>query len=213
MKADVYNQQNKIVGEIDLPDHIFKVRWNPDLVHQALSTQLANRRVKLAQVKGRGEVRGGGKKPWKQKGTGRSRQGSIRSPLWKGGGVTHGPTAERDFSKKINQKMKQAALFSVLSRKVKDNELRIIDTLEMGEYKTRQLAALLHTVLAGKKQSTIFIASAAHKNISKAVSNIQKINSMGSKSLNVYDLMSHKNVIVEKDAIKEISEHYKKLNP
>ena len=109
--------------------------------------------------------------------------------------------------------MKQAALFSVLSRKVKDNELRIIDTLEMGEYKTRQLAALLHTVLAGKKQSTIFIASAAHKNISKAVSNIQKIDSMGSKSLNVYDLMSHKNVIVEKDAIKEISEHYKKLNP
>ena len=212
MKADIYNQQNKVVGEIDLPDHIFKVRWNPDLVHQALSTQLANRRVKLAQVKGRGEVRGGGKKPWKQKGTGRSRQGSIRSPLWKGGGVTHGPTAERDFSKKINQKMKQAALFSVLSRKVKDNELRIIDTLEIGEYKTKQLAVLLHTILAGKKQSTVFVASAEHRNISKAVGNIQKVDSMGSKSLNVYDLMSHKNIIVEKDAIPEIVAHYKILN-
>src|SRR3989344_6521934 len=144
MKVDVIDQKNTKVGDVDLPDHIFKARWNPDLVHQALSTQLANRRIKLTQVKGRGEVSGGGKKPWKQKGTRRARQGSIRSPLWKGGGVTHGPTAERDFSKKINQKMKQAALFSVLSRKVKDNELRIIDTLEMGEYKTKQVAAILH---------------------------------------------------------------------
>ena len=206
----MYNQQNKVVGEVDLPDRIFKVRWNPDLVHQALSTQLANRREKLALVKGRGDVRGGGKKPWKQKGTGRARHGSIRSPIWRGGGVTHGPTAERDFSKKINQKMKQLALFSVLSRKVKDNELKVIDTLAMGEYKTRQVANVLQAVI-GKKQSTVFVASDAHKNISKAISNIQKVDSMGSKSLNVYDLMSHKNVILEKDAIPEIVAHYKRV--
>ena len=106
--------------------------------------------------------------------------------------------------------MKKLALFSVLSRKVKDNELKVIDTLAMGEYKTRQVANVLQAVI-GKKQSTVFVASDAHKNISKAISNIQKVDSMGSKSLNVYDLMSHKNVILEKDAIPEIVAHYKRV--
>ena len=104
MKTDIFNQQNNKVDIIDLPERIFGVKWNPDLVHQALMAQLANRRQPSAHVKDRSEVSGGGKKPWKQKGTGRARHGSNRSPIWKGGGVTHGPTKEKNFTKKINKK-------------------------------------------------------------------------------------------------------------
>src|SRR3989338_6971942 len=112
MKAQLYNLKGEVIGDIDLKDEIFGVKWNADVVHQALQAQIANTRKPIAHTKGRGEVRGGGKKPLRQKGTGRARHGSIRSPLWKGGGVTHGPTKDKIFAKKINKKMKRLAIVS-----------------------------------------------------------------------------------------------------
>src|SRR3989344_8010007 len=137
MKTQVYNLKGEKVGDIELSDKIFARDWNPDLVHQVMLAQAANRRHPWAHTKNRGEVRGGGIKPWKQKHTGRSRQGSIRSPIWKGGGVSHGPVSERDFSKKINKKMLRAAIYSVLSKKLSDGQLKVIDSLELEAPKTK----------------------------------------------------------------------------
>src|SRR3989339_1280264 len=117
MEAKIYNLKNEEVSSIKLPEDIFDRKFSEALVRQVLLAQLANSREPWAHAKGRGEVRGGGKKPWKQKGTGRSRHGSIRSPIWKGGGKSHGPTNERDYTQKVNKKMKRVALFSVLSKK------------------------------------------------------------------------------------------------
>ena len=118
MKTSLYNLKGEAIGEIDLPEKFFGYKWNPDLVHRVLMAQAANRRSPWAHAKGRGEVRGGGVKPWKQKHTGRARHGSIRSPIWKGGGVSHGPKKDRDYSQKVNKKMAKAAVFSVLSKKL-----------------------------------------------------------------------------------------------
>jgi len=125
----VYNQQGEKVGQVDLPAELFGVPLNRDLVHQVVVTQMANSRQVLAHTKDRSEVRGGGAKPWRQKGTGRARHGSIRSPIWVGGGVAFGPTKERVFAKKINKKMKRQALFMVLSSKVKDKEIVLLDKI------------------------------------------------------------------------------------
>ncbi len=130
MKADVYNLNNEVVGSVDLPDTVFGVRYNAALVKQVIDAQLANRRSPWAHTKTRGEVSGGGKKPWRQKGTGRARHGSTRSPIWVGGGVAHGPRNDRDYSQKVNKKMKQAALFAAISRKAKDGEVKVFDTLD-----------------------------------------------------------------------------------
>ena len=208
MLVDVYNRKNEKVGEIDLPDKIFKQKWNADLVHQALSAQLANARQTLAHAKGRGEVRGGGKKPWRQKGTGRARHGSIRSPLWKGGGVTFGPSKERNFSKKINKKMKRLATFSVLSKKFKDGYLKVVDKFEIESLKTKNLAAVL-TNLFGSRPNALLIAGKDGGKISRTVSNLENVGAINPKSLNVYDLMKHKNIILEKEAVEEITKHYK----
>ena len=126
MNADVYNLKNEKVGTVELPESVFGVRWSPVLVKQVAEAQSANARDPWAHTKTRGEVRGGGRKPWRQKGTGRARHGSIRSPLWVGGGKAHGPRNERDYSQKVNKKMKRTALFSVLSRKAKDGEMKSI---------------------------------------------------------------------------------------
>ncbi|MFH0712566.1 MAG: 50S ribosomal protein L4, partial [Candidatus Jorgensenbacteria bacterium] len=117
MKAEVYNKENKKVDTIELSDRVFGAKWNPALVHQVLVSESANRRKPYASTKDRSEVRGGGRKPWAQKGLGRARHGSIRSPIWVGGGVTHGPRPEKDYGKKINKKMKRTAIYSVLSKK------------------------------------------------------------------------------------------------
>lgn len=208
MLVDVYNQKNEKVGGIDLPDKIFKQKWNADLVHQAVRAQIANSRQVLAHAKGRGEVRGGGKKPWRQKGTGRARHGSIRSPLWKGGGVTFGPNKERNFSKKINKKMKRLAIFSVLSKKLQEGYFKILDKFEIKNLKTKELAAVLK-ILAGSKPNAILIAGNDNKKISRMVSNLPNVGAVGPKSLNAYDLMKYKNVILEKEAVLEIKKHYK----
>ena len=125
INIDIYNQKGEKTGKIDIPESIFSLEPNIDLIHQVYVAQQANSRIAIAHTKTRGEVRGGGKKPWKQKGTGRARHGSIRSPIWKGGGVTFGPRSDRNFSKAINKKQRQKALFMVLSSKVNDNSFAL----------------------------------------------------------------------------------------
>ena len=145
MKAPVYNWEKKEVGSVELNDAIFSAKWNADLVHQIVVASQANKRHPWAHTKGRGEVRGGGIKPWKQKGTGRARHGSIRSPLWRGGGVSHGPTKERDFSQKINKKMFRTGLHSVLAKKLADGEMVFIDSFILKTLKTKEIFSNLKT--------------------------------------------------------------------
>lgn len=143
IKINVYNQKGESVGEMKLSDKIFGVKANEVLMHQVVVAQMANKRQVLAHTKGRGEVRGGGRKPWRQKGTGRARAGSSRSPIWKGGGVTFGPKKDRNFSKNINKKMRQKVMFIILSDKVKSESLVVLDGLKMGEYKTKAFDGML----------------------------------------------------------------------
>lgn len=207
MIVDIFDKQNNKAGTVDLPDRIFGVKWNPDLVHQVLTAQTANRREPWAHTKTRGEVSGGGKKPWKQKGTGRARHGSIRSPLWVGGGVTFGPRKERNYTKKINKKMNRLAIFSTLSKKLKENEFKIVDKLNADSNKTKEWNKILKN-LFGLKSSVLMI-SAAKNNIHRAIGNISKTDAISSNSLNVYDLLKRKNILIEKEAIEEIEKHYK----
>ena len=135
LEAPVYSDKAKKVSTVALPASVFGVKWNADLVHQVTISMMSNARAGTAHTKDRGEVRGGGKKPWKQKGTGRARHGSSRSPIWVGGGVTHGPRTEKDFSKKINKKMRTKALFTVLSKKYALGKVLFVDALSLTEKK------------------------------------------------------------------------------
>jgi len=213
MNADVYNLKNEKVGTLELPEGVFGAKWNPILIKQVLNAQAANARSPWAHAKGRGEVRGGGKKPWRQKGTGRARHGSIRSPLWVGGGKSHGPRKERDYSQSINKKMKRAALFSVLSRKAKDGEVRVFDTLAIEAPKTKVLASTLNAILNMKKNAkrydVLLVGDHANKNLFRASSNLEKAKAIDPTSLNVFDVLNHKNLFIEKEAVAAIAKHYK----
>jgi large subunit ribosomal protein L4 len=136
MEAPIYNAQGKKAGSVDLPEAVFGVAWNDSLMHQVVTSMQDNARKNVAHVKDRGEVRGGGKKPWRQKGTGRARHGSIRSPIWRGGGVTHGPRNEKNFSRAIPKKMRAKALYMALSRKLRDGEIVFIDSFGITSPKT-----------------------------------------------------------------------------
>lgn len=155
MQSKLYNQAGKETGMIDLPESIFGVRWNSDLVHQVITSETGNLRTPVAHTKGRGEVRGGGKKPWRQKGTGRARHGSIRSPIWVGGGVTHGPRKEKDYSTKINRKMKAKALYTLLSEKARNNEIIFVDTLDVSARKTKDASAILKSLAGNSPFETL----------------------------------------------------------
>jgi large subunit ribosomal protein L4 len=143
MKTDIYNLKNEVVGTVDLPESVFGAKWNQLLVKQVLEAQRANARAPWAHVKDRSEVAGSGKKPWRQKGTGRARHGMTSSPLWVGGGKAHGPRNDRDYSQKVNKKMKRAALFALLSKKFKDGEVKIVDTLSLATPKTNVMSVAL----------------------------------------------------------------------
>jgi large subunit ribosomal protein L4 len=206
MIAELYDNSAKVAGKIDLPDRVFSATWKPDIVHQALIAQQNNVRKPVAHTKGRSEVRGGGKKPWKQKGTGRARHGSIRSPIWKGGGVTHGPSKERIFAVKINKKMKQAAIFSVLSKRLAEGELKIVNSFAVSEPKTKLVTKLIAPFF--EKANALIIPSGDNKSVYRASANIPKVKSLDAKSLNVYDLLCYKNILLEKEAIEIIDKHY-----
>lgn len=202
MFIKTYNQKGESVGEIELPSDIFGVEMNTDVVHQVLVSQTSNRRKTIAHTKNRGEVSGGGKKPWRQKGTGRSRHGSIRSPIWKGGGVVFGPRKEKGFKKKINKKMNRKAILMVLSSKAKDNELIVLDNLKIEKPKTKIIKEALNNLKI--KGSFLLTIPQKDDNVIRSVRNISGSKVLTASSLNVLDLLSSKYLIMPKDSINAI---------
>jgi large subunit ribosomal protein L4 len=205
LEAKIFTMDGKESGSVTLPAEIFHAKWNADLVHQVVIGMQANARHSIAHTKFRGEVSGGGKKPWKQKGTGRARHGSTRSPIWKGGGVTHGPRAEKDYSVKINKKMRLAALKSVLSRKWADGEVIFIDSLNFVAPKTKEAKGVLVAIakasgqdsLATKRKNAAVVAFASKDTVAeKSLRNIGSIITEEVRNLNPVDLMNKKYLVI-----------------
>jgi large subunit ribosomal protein L4 len=209
LELPVYDAEGKEVSKISLPKEIFGLKLNNDLVHQVVVSQAANRRRIIAHTKDRSEVRGGGRKPWRQKGTGRARHGSIRSPLWKGGGVTFGPRKEKVFKKEIPKRMKRLALFMVLSAKAKDNSLIVLDKLKVEKPKTRLMAEVLNK-LPVKEGTTLIALPSMDKNLILASRNLRNVETMQARDLNALDLLSFKYLLMPKEAVKTIKETFKK---
>ena len=214
MKVDTYNLQNQTVGTVEIPDRVFAAKWNATLVKQVLDAQLANQRDPWAHVRDRSEVRGGGIKPWRQKGTGRARHGSIRSPLWRHGGKAHGPRNDKDYSQKVNKKMKHVALFATLSKKMKEGDIKFLENFELSAPKTKILSTALRPMLGLKKTDrkydVLFVAAnSGDKGIFRASSNLPKTKALDAASLNVFDILNYKHVFIEKSSIDVIEKHFK----
>lgn len=214
MLINTYNQKGEKIGTTRLPSEIFDVPFNSDLVHQVVVSQMANRRQGTVHTKDRGEVSGGGRKPWRQKGTGRARHGSIRSPLWRHGGVTFGPRKERIFEKKIPKKMRRKALFMVLSAKAKNNLLILLDKFCLEKPKTKLLVGFLRNLkskIENFKEGSILITLAGlDKNLILAARNIPKVKTIQAKDLNCLDLLSFRYLLLTKDSLKVIKETFLK---
>ena len=200
MKQELLNTKGEKAGELELSDKIFGVAWNPDLVHQVVTIQQGNKRQISAKVKDRGEVRGGGKKPWRQKGTGRARHGSIRSPLWRGGGVTHGPSAERNYKRKINLKMRRKALFSTLSEKLKQQQILVLDSLKLKSAKTKELVKIFQGLPSDKK-STLLVLPSMEMNVILAARNIPYLKTVQARELSVLHVISCTYVVLPKASL------------
>jgi large subunit ribosomal protein L4 len=209
MKFDVYNKKGEVVGAVEAPDSIFGVKADAALVHEATVAQQANSRVVLAHVKDRGEVRGGGKKPWKQKGTGRARHGSTRSPLWVGGGVTFGPSKFRNFALKINKRARRKALFMALSDKATNGAIIIVEDLIIEAPKTKFVATLLNALpCVGKKQ--LIVVDAKNKDFKRAAANIENAITIAPNSVNTLDVMKSGVVVMGKNELELLSKHFVK---
>ena len=207
MNATVYNQTGKEVGSVPLPERVFNVPWNGDLVRQVALSIQANARTPVAHTKDRGEVRGGGKKPWRQKGTGRARHGSIRSPLWRGGGVTFGPRNDKKYGQKINRKMSAKALAAVLSQKLRDNEILFVDELAFREPKTKEAKQIILSLsrvvgfeqIRTKRKNSAVVAFAQKDRIAeKSFNNFGSIATKEVRNLNPVDLLQYKYLILTK---------------
>ncbi|MFA6348983.1 MAG: 50S ribosomal protein L4 [Candidatus Paceibacterota bacterium] len=203
----IFSMEGKQVGTIALPEGIFGMSWRNDLVHQVTTAMQANARQNRANTKDRAEVSGGGKKPWKQKGTGQARHGSSRSPIWRHGGVTFGPRSERDYSEKINHKMRIGALVSVLSKKAKDGEIILVDRFDFAAPKTALAKGALAALAAGsgakflatKKKNAALLALASYDtNAIKSFSNIGSVLTEEARNLNPLNVMTHKYLVIEK---------------
>ena len=206
METTIYNTQGKKTGTVQLPDAIFGLKWNDSLMHQVVTSMQSNARTPVAHVKDRSEVRGGGKKPWKQKGTGRARHGSIRSPIWIGGGVTHGPRNEKNYSKEIPKKMRAKALFMALSRKFQDGEIIFIDSLGLDTPKTAAAKKALMMLskndgfgkLATKKRNAAIVASPdMTEAVQKSFSNIGNVKVRSVRDLNPVSVLGATYLIIE----------------
>ena len=202
--VSVYNMEGKEVGTIELNDAVFGVEMNEHLVHLAVVQQLANNRQGTQKAKTRSEVSGGGIKPWKQKGTGHARQGSIRAPQWNGGGVVFAPVP-RDYSFKMNRQEKRIALQSALTNKVVENKLIVVDELKMDEVKTKKFAEVIANL---KAEKALVVLEGENKNVVLSARNIADVKTAGVNELNVYDVMNAKTLVVTKAAVKNIEEVY-----
>ena len=208
-KAKIYNQEGQEVGEHELSSDIFECKINQALVHQVVVAQQANIRQVLAHTKGRSEVRGGGRKPWRQKGTGRARHGSRRSPIWVGGGVTFGPTKERNFSKRINVKMKRQALLMVLSDKAQDKKIILIDKLPVSKGKTKETLELLNKLPC--KDKKMFLAlTKGDSGIIRSVRNLKNVWAQNINSLNILDLLKFGYLVMSVDTLSELEKMFTK---
>lgn len=205
MKVDVFNISAKKVGTMELSDAVFAQEYNEPLVHQVVVAQMANKRQGNKSTLTRSEVRGGGIKPWRQKGTGRARQGSIRSPQWTGGGVVFAPK-QRDFSQKINKKMKFAATVSALSAKVADGDFIVLDELKLKEAKTKLMAAVLKNF--GIESRVLLIVSESDETVLRASANIANLTVINADLVNVYDLAANAKCIVTKAAVEKLEKAY-----
>ena len=205
--AKVRNLSNEEVGDLTLSDAVFGVELNEALIHSAVTNYLANRRQGTSATKTRGDVRGGGKKPWKQKGTGRARVASIRSPLWKGGGKVHGPQP-RDWSYKMPKKMRRGALRSALSERLREGNLIVIDEFSIENAKTSGFINIMTTMgFADKKKQTktLIVDSLDNSNLVLSSRNVKKAKVTNSYGLNIYDLLYHEKLLISKTAIEELS--------
>ena len=203
MEYPLYNQNADNIGTVSLPDSVFAVPSNNDLLHQIVSAQMTNKRQVLAHAKTRAEVRGGGKKPWRQKGTGRARHGSIRSPIWKGGGATFGPTKEVNFKKKVSKKMLRKALAVALSEKTRVKSVFVVNSIDLNAPKTKEIAGILKSFKdkLGQTGSVLIVTSSLNKDLHRAINNIQKTGIIEARNLNPLETLSYKNLIILKDAI------------
>ena len=202
--VSVYNMEGNEVGTMELNDAVFGVKINEHLVHLAVVRQLANKRQGTQKAKTRSEVSGGGRKPWRQKGTGHARQGSIRAPQWTGGGVVFAPVP-RDYSVKMNRKERIAALKSALTAKVQDNKLIVVDDLKMDTIKTKNMQNVLNNL---KAEKALVVMPAVDQNVVLSARNIPEVQTATVNTINVYDVMRHKTLVLTKDAVASIEEVY-----
>ncbi len=205
MKMNVLDATGKKAGTIELNSAVFEQEYNEALIHQVVVAQLANKRQGTKSTLTRAEVRGGGIKPWRQKGTGRARQGSIRAPQWIKGGVVFAPKP-RDFSQKINQKMKVTALKSALSQKVRDNEVIIINEVKAENGKTKEIATIMKNLKMDKR--VLLVVGERDELVIRACRNIENVTLINASLINVYDVVANANCIMTKDAVKKIEEVY-----
>jgi len=231
LKVPVYNVSGEQVREVELNPAIFAVEINPAVVHQVVLAQRANNRVVLGSTKDKSEVSGGGKKPWKQKGTGRARHGSSRSPIWRGGGITFGPTTERNFAVKVNKKVKRKALLMSLSDKITHSNFIVVESVSAPELKIKNIVELLQNLklrpkkVAVKKakektddtaekpkkkkdQSVLIITPGSSQEVFRASRNISKVDAISAKSLNTVDVLAKKYLVVSVDALPVIEETF-----
>ena len=222
MKAEIYNIKGEKAGTAELPERIFGVAWKPALVKQVYEGEMANKRRPWAHTKTRGEVRGGGIKPWRQKGTGRARHGSIRSPLWVGGGGSHGPRNERNYQVKINKKMRRGALLSLLSRKLKDKEVVVLDDFRLSSSKTKEAFGVFKNLRhsakiynIGIKGGRVLAALPARPaggpkkaGIERPLHNLPFVNYIEPRNLNIAELLNNKYLVLDQSSIKELEKTY-----
>lgn len=205
MKTPIYNAQGAEVGSIDLPDTVFGAKRNSAVLHQVVTAMMANARTTIAHTKGRAEVRGGGKKPWAQKGTGRARHGSIRSPIWRGGGIAHGPNKERVFEQKVNKKMRAVALKTALSDKVRESRLMLLDTLQMKAPKTKDARSLLTALgkapgfseVATRRKNAVLIAVPERSDaVAKSFRNMKQVMVEEIRNINPVEILKYRYLLI-----------------
>ena len=206
METTIYNIKGKEAGSVKLPENIFGVRWNADLVKQVADSLLSTKRKPVAHTKNRGEVAGGGKKPWQQKGTGRARHGSTRSPIWVGGGITHGPRNEKNYERLVSKKMRAKALHTILSRKFKEGEVLFVDSLSLSEPKTKIAISALgglssvkgfENIFSKRKSAVVLALAAKNKETERAFANLGNVEVVEARNLSPLSLLKYKYLVIE----------------